>query len=104
MDELVRQATEAALAGARAEGVAALVSSALWFGVSGALFLLSEDFARRSRRSDDYDEELTVFSWISALLAGFVVLPGIWAWLDPMTWLALNNPAAYLARRVMWGH
>jgi hypothetical protein len=92
-EKLDPKIVEATLGAARMEAFSWLVSSALWF--VGAAVSLFGDFLVSKSNDDVWSSEwfgVGIGSYVAAVLC---FLPGVWTWLDPWTWTAINHPELY---------
>lgn len=94
--EAIRVAREAA----RMEALSCLAGSVMWFGIAASLFYAGRFLAGRAGKND-WDENWFIVAVFAFIVAGFVMLPGIWAWIDPWTWTALSQPELWVAKRVL---
>jgi len=91
---------DSALGAARVTAYSALASSGLWFLASGVFLFLGLRLKRKA--TEGYDEEpLLVLAWLIIVLAGTCFLPGLWTWVDPWTWTAINHPELWLAKQAL---
>jgi hypothetical protein len=102
-DKLAGPGAEAALAAARVSAMSALSGGVIALVIAGVAVW----GARRlwAVTSEDRYSELPVASKVGAgfLVAGAFIatLTGVWAFADPWTWTALNNPELWIAKRLL---
>jgi hypothetical protein len=92
---------EAALQATRVEAHSTLVGSFMWFGWA-MLCLFIGRYCWRKNVCDDLDMP---FGRIGAgilfcVAAGFFAI-AIWSWVDPWTWVALNHPELWIAKKAL---
>ena len=91
-DKFSPQVMDAAKQAATMEAYSCLASSAMWFLVAGIFGYV----AYRFKKTDDEDWLLAVITF--GILSVLISLPGIWAWIDPWTWAAINHPELWIAK------
>lgn len=88
----------AALSAARIEAYSCLVGGLLSAGFCG-LFIYGTRFFYLKIKNESWDEITwlpIVFLSIGATIAGGIA---IWAVIDPWTWIAINSPELWIAKR-----
>jgi hypothetical protein len=102
-DKLSGPGAEAVIAGARISAMSTLSSGVIALVVAGGaawlarkLFLAGGD----RRNSDDYIGH-KVGGAVLSIAAFIAALIGVWAFADPWTWTALNNPELWIAKRLL---
>jgi len=102
-DKLSGPGAEAVIAGARISAMSTLSSGVIALVVAGgAVWLARKLFAAGGERSnsDDYIGH-KIGGGFLVLVAFIAALIGVWAFADPWTWTALNNPELWVAKRLM---
>jgi hypothetical protein len=98
-EKLDPKVVEATLGAVRIEAFTWLASSALWFSGAAALAFFAHFLVTKSN-DDDWDKQWFGVGIASYIGAALCFLPGIWIWLDPWTWTAINHPELWIARLV----
>jgi hypothetical protein len=102
-DKLSGPGAEAVIAGARISAMSTLSSGVIALVVAaGAAWAARKLFAAggERRNSDDYIGH-KFGGGLLAIAAFIAALIGIWAFADPWTWTALNNPELWIAKRLL---
>ena len=90
--------TDAALGAARVEAFSSLTKGVLLIFIGG-IFLWCARYLWRKWHNEGWDE-ITLAPFIIYFALGATLISfGIWALLDPWTWVALNHPELWLAKK-----
>lgn len=96
------QVADAALGAARVEAYSSLAGATLALVVSALGFYGSYFFYKKVMAETDGYDDNTLFL-IPCVLLGVVAaiagLAGVWSWVDPWTWTAINHPELWLAKQ-----
>lgn len=94
-DKFAPQVIDATKQAATMEAYSCLASSLLWFILAIAALAVSRFFYKKTKSYGDW--------WIGTIIFGVIgtilLLPGLWYWIDPWTWAAINHPELWIAKR-----
>jgi hypothetical protein len=112
MDELAKRLQElaekiapsvldAARAAVRVEAISTMMSKVECLGVSIALGFAAR-YLWRYKPRDEFDNDFASLSaWVIGLAALILCALSVWTFIDPWTWVALNNPDLWLAKKIL---
>ena len=89
------QVADAAKQAATIEAYSCLASSLLFFGVAFAAAFAALKLYRKAQDDSDWYPGVFIFGVLAVLIS----IPGAWAWLDPWTWITINHPELWIAKR-----
>lgn len=95
------QVADAAKAAAKVEAYSSLVSSFIWIAVGVGLIVGGRFLILKAKRMDDHNdwELLMFFGCIITVVGSCAFLPAIWVWIDPWTWVQINHPELWIAKK-----
>lgn len=102
-DKLAGPGAEAALAAARVSAMSALSGGVIALVIAGAS-VWGARLLWNAGGTDAYEERYVVAKVVAGLLVVAAIiagLVGVWAFADPWTWTALNNPELWIAKRLL---
>lgn len=97
-DKYGPKVADAALEAARVEAFSCLMGSLIWFGLALAACLLGR-FLYRKSHEENWDNDWVFLAFVSWAVAGGLCVPGVWAWIDPWTWITISHPELWLAKQ-----
>lgn len=90
---------DAAKRAATVEAYSTLAGALLWFFVSGAS--IAAALSCHEKVAGEADSGW----WFGVIIFGVVgllcALPGVWAFVDPWTWTAMNHPELWIAKKAL---
>jgi O-antigen/teichoic acid export membrane protein len=96
-DKYGQNVIDSTLAAVRVEVYSTLMAAA-WVTLIGfGLAWLAIWIARK----DDWDSERFIIVSLAGGIAALLVAIGIWQFIDPWTWAALNQPELWIAKKVV---
>ena len=91
---------DAAMSAARVEAYSTLASGLMAALAGAAMLYVALLIWRKAAAANSFDSE---FIYVGAVVVGLIALIpaciGIWSWLDPWTWITLNHPELWLAKK-----
>ncbi len=95
------QVADAARAAMQIEAYSNLTFSLLWFLMAFASFRFGLFLCNHEYDVDNFSDLPSFSKVVGALLIGLAtvfILPGVWNWINPWTWMMINHPDIALAR------
>lgn len=92
-DKFAPQVVDAAKQAATMEAYSCLASSFLWFFVAAIAGYIAYRF--KKTEDDDWVPAVIIFG----ILATLISMPGVWAWIDPWTWVTIKHPELWIAKK-----
>lgn len=93
---------DAAKQAARIEAYSALALSVIWFGFAVSLAVAARICLRTHPEwDDDWFIPARFVGWVAICISALCFAGGLWAWINPWTWVTMTSPELWIAKRAL---